>query len=50
MLGQYFYNAYFPQMPEEEAIPMAADLMSATDVGPSATRSTTAAVAVPALQ
>jgi starch phosphorylase len=30
MLGQYFYNAYFPQMSEEEAIPMAVDLMQAT--------------------
>ena len=25
MLGQYFLNAYFPQMPEEEAIPVAVD-------------------------
>jgi len=27
MLGQYFYNAYFPQMPEEEAVPLAVDLL-----------------------
>ena len=26
MLGQYFANAYFPQMSEEEAIPIAVDL------------------------
>jgi starch phosphorylase len=26
MLGQYFYNAYFPQMSEEEAVPIAVDL------------------------
>jgi len=26
MLGQYFLNAYFPQMSEEEAIPIAVDL------------------------
>ena len=30
MLGQYFNNAYFPQMSEEEAIPLAVDLL-ATD-------------------
>ena len=29
MLGQYFYNAYFPQMSEEQAVPVAADLMAA---------------------
>jgi starch phosphorylase len=29
MLGQYFYNAYFPQMSEEEAIPMAVDQLAA---------------------
>jgi starch phosphorylase len=28
MLGQYFNNAYFPQMSEEQAIPLAADLLS----------------------
>jgi starch phosphorylase len=27
MLGQYFGNAYFPQMPGEEAIPVATDLL-----------------------
>jgi starch phosphorylase len=27
MLGQYFNNAYFPQMPGEEAVPIAADLL-----------------------
>jgi starch phosphorylase len=27
MLGQYFNNAYFPQMPEEQAIPVAVDLI-----------------------
>jgi starch phosphorylase len=27
MLAQYFGNAYFPQMPGEEAVPMAADLL-----------------------
>ena len=26
MLGQYFYNAYFPQMSEEQAVPIAVDL------------------------
>jgi hypothetical protein len=25
MLGQYFANAYFPQMTEEEAMPVAVD-------------------------
>jgi len=29
MLGQYFYNAYFPQMSEEEAVPMAVDMIAA---------------------
>ena len=28
MLGQYFSNAYFPQMSEEEAIPMSVDLLN----------------------
>ena len=28
MLGQYFYNAYFPQMSEEEAVPLAVDLIA----------------------
>jgi starch phosphorylase len=28
MLGQYFNNAYFPQMPEEEAVPIAVDLLA----------------------
>jgi starch phosphorylase len=28
MLGQYFNNAYFPQMSEEQAIPLAVDLKS----------------------
>ena len=27
MLGQYFNNAYFPQMSEEEAVPIAVDLL-----------------------
>ncbi len=27
MLGQYFNNAYFPQMSEEQAIPVASDLL-----------------------
>jgi starch phosphorylase len=27
MLGQYFNNAYFPQMSEEQAIPIASDLL-----------------------
>jgi hypothetical protein len=27
MLAQYFNNAYFPQVPAEEAIPLAADLL-----------------------
>jgi len=27
MLGQYFNNAYFPQMSDEQAIPVAADLL-----------------------
>jgi glycogen phosphorylase len=31
MLGQYFYNAYFPQMPEEEAVPLAVDLLAGAD-------------------
>jgi starch phosphorylase len=31
MLGQYFNNAYFPQMSEEEAIPIAADLLAGSD-------------------
>jgi glycogen phosphorylase len=31
MLGQYFLNAYFPQMSEEQAIPIAADLLSIPD-------------------
>ncbi|MDP9038805.1 MAG: alpha-glucan family phosphorylase [Acidobacteriota bacterium] len=30
MLGQYFNNAYFPQMPAEEAIPVAADLAASS--------------------
>jgi glycogen phosphorylase len=29
MLGQYFYNAYFPQMSEEEAVPLAVDMLAA---------------------
>ena len=29
MLGQYFYNAYFPQMSEEEAVPVAVDRRAA---------------------
>ena len=29
MLGQYFYNAYFPQMSEEEAVPVAIDRRAA---------------------
>jgi glycogen phosphorylase len=28
MLAQYFNNAYFPQMAEEEAIPIAVDLLA----------------------
>jgi glycogen phosphorylase len=28
MLGQYFYNAYFPQMSEEAAVPIAVDLVA----------------------
>jgi starch phosphorylase len=28
MLGQYFNNAYFPQMSEEQAIPLAVDLLA----------------------
>jgi starch phosphorylase len=28
MLGQYFNNAYFPQMSEEEAVPLAVDLLA----------------------
>jgi starch phosphorylase len=28
MLGQYFNNAYFPQMSEEQAVPIVADLMA----------------------
>jgi starch phosphorylase len=31
MLGQYFNNAYFPQMSEEEAIPVAVDLLATDD-------------------
>ena len=27
MLGQYFNNAYFPQMSEEQAVPIAVDLL-----------------------
>jgi starch phosphorylase len=46
MLGQYFYNAYFPQMSEEEAVPMAADLMAAA----AQTVEPAAAAKVPALQ
>jgi hypothetical protein len=33
MLGQYFFNAYFPQMSEEEAIPLATDLISTVRTG-----------------
>lgn len=33
MLGQYFYNAYFPQMSEEEAVPIAVDLLAAEKNG-----------------
>jgi glycogen phosphorylase len=29
MLGQYFYNSYYPQMSEEEAVPIAVDLQAA---------------------
>jgi starch phosphorylase len=28
MLGQYFANAYFPQMSEEQAVPLAVDLLA----------------------
>jgi hypothetical protein len=28
MLAQYFNNAYFPQMAEEQAIPLAVDLLA----------------------
>jgi glycogen phosphorylase len=31
MLGQYFNNAYFPQMSEEQAVPVAVDLLAADD-------------------
>ena len=34
MLGQYFYNAYFPQMSEEEAVPIAVDLIAAEKLSP----------------
>ncbi|GAC1419360.1 MAG: alpha-glucan family phosphorylase [Acidobacteriaceae bacterium] len=40
MLGQYFNNAYFPNMPEEEAIPLAADLLAGEE--------TPASIATPA--
>ena len=49
MLGQYFYNAYFPQMSEEEAIPMAVDLMAAA-ARSSVTEEPATAAKVPALQ
>jgi hypothetical protein len=29
MLGQYFSNAYFPQITPEEAVPLEADLLAA---------------------
>jgi len=35
MLGQYFYNAYFPQMSEEEAVPVAVDLIASELAGSS---------------
>lgn len=38
MLGQYFANAYFPQMPGEEAIPMATDLLLEARSGASAAK------------
>ena len=34
MLGQYYSNAYFPQMSEEEAVPVAADLLAAAEQEP----------------
>jgi len=34
MLGQYYNNAYFPQMSEEEAVPVAADLLAAAEQEP----------------
>jgi starch phosphorylase len=30
MLGQYFNNAYFPQMSEEQAVPLAVDLLASS--------------------
>jgi starch phosphorylase len=34
MLGQYFNNAYFPQMSEEQAIPIAVDLLEDEESAP----------------
>jgi hypothetical protein len=40
MLGQYFSNAYFPQISPEEAVPIEADLQAAAAKSSAAKQST----------
>jgi glucan phosphorylase len=45
MLGQYFSNAYFPQITPEEAVPLEADLLAAAEESSAAEESKITSVA-----